>query len=43
MIAVSLCVEAQASLRLPLLQEIRSKTMKRYPASQPVLMSYELR
>jgi hypothetical protein len=37
MIAVSLCVEACASMRLPFLHEMRTKTMQRYPASQPGL------
>ena len=39
MVVVSLCVEACASLRLPFLHKIHAKTMKKYPASQPVFAS----
>ena len=39
MVVVRLCVEACASMKLPFLHEIRAKTMKKYPASQPVFTS----
>ena len=42
MVVVSLCVEACASLSLPLLHKIRAKTMQSYPASQPVFVSDKL-
>ena len=42
MVAVSLCVEACASMRLPFVHEICSQTMKKYLASQPVLTRYKL-
>ena len=41
--AVSLYREAWVSMRLPLLYEIRAKTLQRCPASPPVLMRYKLR
>ena len=42
MVEVSLYVEACASMRLPFLHEIRSKTMERYPSSPAVLTGYKL-
>ena len=42
MVAVSLFVEACASIRLPFLHEICSKAMRKYLASQPVFTSYKL-
>ena len=42
MVAVSLCAEACASMKLPFLHEMRAQTRQRYPASQPVLTRYKL-